>query len=120
MDKRTKDLLDRTFYFGVGMLKFLKKLPDDSIYKVPKLQVAIPAISVGANYEEAQGAVSKRDFSNKIGISYKEARESVYWLRILKELYEDKKYQDDFSNFIKEAEELRNIFAAIKKSSINK
>lgn len=120
MDKRTKDLMDRTFNFGVGMLKFLKKLPEDSIYKIPKLQVARSAISIGANYEEAQGAVSKRDFSNKIGISYKEARETVYWLRILRELYEDKKYEDAFSKCIKEAEELRNIFAAIKKSSINK
>jgi four helix bundle protein len=120
MDGKTKQLLDRTFYFGVGVLKFLKKLPDDPIYKIPKLQVGRSAISVGANYEEAQGAISKRDFTNKISISYKEARESVYWLRILKELYDDKKYQDDFSTFIKEAEELRNIFSAIKKSSTTK
>ena len=98
-------------------LKILKKLPDDFIYRIPKGQIARSSISICANYEEAQGAVSKRDFSNKIGISYKEARESLYWLRVLNKLYDEEKYQKDFENFIKEAQELKNIFAAIKKSS---
>jgi len=86
MNDKTQHLLDRTFYFGINTLKFLKQLPDDYIYRILKGQVGRSSLSIGANYEEAQGAVSKRDFSNKIGISYKEARESLYWLRILKEL----------------------------------
>jgi four helix bundle protein len=117
MNDRTQQLLDRTFDFGVNTLKFLKKLPDDFIYRIPKGQVARSSISIGANYEETQGAVSKRDFSNKVGISYKEARESLYWLRILQKLYDEDKYQKDFELFIKESQELKNIFAAIKKSS---
>ncbi len=120
MEDKTKQLLDRTFYFGVNVLKFLKKLPDDYIDRIPKVQVGRSSTSIGANYEEAQAAVSKRDFINKIGICYKESRESVYWMRILKELNSDKKHQDDFLKIVKEAEELRNIFAAIKKSSGNK
>ncbi|WP_317900150.1 four helix bundle protein [Aurantibacillus circumpalustris] len=119
MNEKTQQLLDRTFYFGVNTLKFLKKLPEDYIYKIPKLQVGRSSISIGANYEEAQGAVSKRDFTNKIGISYKEARESHYWLRVLAELYEDPKYKKDFEIFLKESHDLKNIFAAIKKSSKN-
>jgi four helix bundle protein len=116
MDVRTQQLLDRTFYFGVNVLKFMKKLPYDSIYKIPKFQVARSSASIGANYEEAQGAVSKRDFSNKVGISYKEARESAYWLRVLKELYNEKKYEEEFTIQIMEAIELRNIFSSIKNS----
>ena len=116
MDDKTKKLLDRTFYFGVNTLKFLKKLPDDYIDRIPKGQVARSSTSIGANYEEAQAAVSKRDFTNKIGICYKESRESVYWLRILKELYNER-HPQEFPKHIKEAEEIRNIFAAIKKSS---
>lgn len=92
MNKKTLILLDRTFNFGVNTLKFLRKLTDDAIYKFVKLQVSRSAVSVGANHEEAQGAVSKRDFTNKFGISYKEARESLYWLRILQELYHEKKF----------------------------
>lgn len=117
MDTRTQQLLDRTFDFGVNILKFLRKLPDDFIYRIPKGQVGRSSVSIGANYEEAQGAVSKRDFSNKVGISYKEARESLYWLRVLQKLYEEAKYQKDFEDLIKESQELKNIFAAIKKSS---
>ncbi|MEO6521301.1 MAG: four helix bundle protein [Mucilaginibacter sp.] len=63
------------------------------------------ATSIGANYEEAQGASSKKDFNHRITIAYREARESVYWLRILRELYED---------------ELKRVFASIKLSSQNK
>lgn len=117
MNDKTQQLLDRTFSFGVNTLKFLRKLPDDYIYKIPKLQVGRSSISIGANYEEAQGAVSKRDFANKIGICYKEARESVYWLRILEQLYDETKYKKDFELFLKESKELKNIFAAIKKTS---
>lgn len=117
MNNKTQELLDRTFFFGVNMLKFLKTLPDDFIYRIPKGQVARSCSSVGANYEEAQGAVSKRDFANKIGVSYKEARETLYWLRILEQLYKEDVYQTDFRFFLNEAQELKNIFAAIKKSS---
>ncbi|BAX78652.1 hypothetical protein ALGA_0257 [Labilibaculum antarcticum] len=46
-------------------------------------QILKSATSVGANYEEAQGAVSKVDFANKVGISLKEIRETNYWIRII-------------------------------------
>jgi four helix bundle protein len=116
MNQKTQELLDRTFNFGVSTLMFLKKLPDDYIYRVPKLQVARSSVSIGANYEEAQGAVSRRDFANKIGVSYKESRETIYWMRILRKLYPDTKYDLEFNNFLKEATEIKHVFTAIKKS----
>ena len=118
MNEKTKEMLDRTFWFGVNTLKFLKKLPDDHIYRIPKIQLSRSSTSIGSNYEEAQGAVSKRDFTNKIGICYKEARESVYWSRVLKELYGNEKNSSEFELLIKESGEIKRILSSIKKSSI--
>jgi len=117
MSEKAQQLLDRTFWFGVNVIKFLRKLPDNYIDRVPKGQVARSATSIGSNYEEAQGAVSKRDFTNKIGICYREARESVYWLRILKELFPEESFKKDFGVLINEGTELKKIFSTIKKSS---
>lgn len=117
MSEKAQQLLDRTFWFGVNVIKFLRKLPDNYIDRVPKGQVARSSTSIGSNYEEAQGAVSKRDFTNKIGICFREARESVYWLRILKELFPEEIYKKDFEVLISEAIELKKIFSSIKKSS---
>ncbi|MCZ4224905.1 four helix bundle protein [Pedobacter rhodius] len=117
MNEKTTQLLERTFRFVVDVLKFLSTLPYNFIYKVPMLQLSRCSTSIGANYEEAQGAGSKRDFSYKIGISYREARESVYWLRTLNALYTDEKYRSDFQKFTEEAIELKKIFTSIKISS---
>jgi len=117
MNDKTIHLLNRTFCFGVNVLKFLNRLPYSQVYKVAILQLSRSATSVGANYEEAQGATSKRDFNYKIGISYREARESEYWLRILKELYHEEIFNNDFNQHREEAIELKKIFASIKISS---
>ena len=117
MSEKAQQLLDRSFWFGVNVLKFLRKLPDNYIERVPKGQLARSSTSIGSNYEEAQGAISKRDFTNKISICFKEARESAYWLRILKELFPEEKFIKEFSILLTESTELKKIFAAIKKSS---
>ncbi len=117
MSEKAQQLLDRTFCFGINVIKFLRKLPDNYIDRIFKGQVARSSTSIDSNYEEAQGAVSKRDFTNKIGICFKEARESVYWLRILKELFQEEFYKKELEILIAEAIELKKTFATIKKSS---
>lgn len=117
MEARTKALLERSFNFGVQSLRLLMKLPSNDALRVPKYQLAKAGTSIGANYEEAQGAESRRDFSHKIGISLKEARESHYWLRIIKAVVSDKTLEPELDRLIREAEELKNIFASIKLSS---
>lgn len=117
MNEKTTQLLDRTFSFGVNVLKFLNRLPYNHVYKVPILQLSRSSTSIGANYEEAQGATTKRDFSYKIGISNREARESIYWLRVLGELYTEEMYITEFESYKSEASELKKIFASIKISS---
>lgn len=107
---KENNLLDRTFNFSVDTLKFLRILPSNDELKVIKYQLIKSSTSVGANYEESQGASSKADFNNKIRIVLREARESNYWLRIISAL--DYK-SDTLQTLLQESKELKNIFGAI-------
>lgn len=78
-------------------------------------QLSKSSTSVGTNYEEAQARSSKADFKNKCKICLKEARESNYWLRVLKELLDDKNLELD--RLLKESLEIKKIFGAIVKNT---
>ncbi len=104
------DLSKRLFRFAVDVIKMLRGLKGGSDLKIISYQLGKSATSSGANYEEAQGAVSKADFGNKVGISLKEMRESNYWLRILKELFPS---NEDIARLTSESSELKKILAAI-------
>jgi len=110
---KENDLLERTFNFGVRCLKFLRTLPSSYEYQIIKYQLGKSSTSIGANYEEAQGGSSKADFKNKVRISLKEARESNYWLRVLKALDENPNTELDF--LVNESREIKNILASILK-----
>jgi four helix bundle protein len=108
---KNNDLLDRTFVFGVDCLKFLRTLPSEPEYGLIRFQLGKSATSLGANYEESQAGSSRADFKNKVRISLREARESNYWLRVLKALDD---YPDEtLEKLITESFELKNIFGAI-------
>jgi four helix bundle protein len=117
MNNKTQDLLDRTFNFGFETLKLLNELPYNPVYAVVIKQLARSSTSIGANYEEAQAAESKKDFVHKIGISAKESRETTYWLKMTQKLYEDSEKNIDILKKIDEANELKKIFTSIKISS---
>ena len=68
--------------------------------------------SIGANVEEATAAQSKKDFISKMSIALKEARETNYWLRLLKRTGFIKK-----DNLINESSEIMNILGAIIRTS---
>ncbi|MCX6164537.1 MAG: four helix bundle protein, partial [Ignavibacteriae bacterium] len=70
--------------------------------------------SIGANVEEATAGQSKKDFVTKIAIASKEARETKYWLRIIKE---SKIIDKDLKNYLSEVEELIKILTSIVKTS---
>ena len=118
MDARTQELLDRTFEFGVRILKILPAFPSNDSIRVVKYQLAKSSTSIGANYEEAQAAESKDDFVHKVGISLKETRESHYWLRVLRALTTAPDQQKVMDTFIAEAAEFRSIFSSIRISAI--
>lgn len=115
---KENDLLERTFNFGVRCLKLLRNLPNSSEFQIIKYQLGKSSTSLGANYEEAQTGSSKADFKNKIRISLKEARESNYWLRVIKAI-EDKP-NEELNFLVSESKELKNILASILKKIDNK
>ena len=108
---QNNNLLDRTFKFGVNCIIFLRTLPRDFEYNVIKLQLTKSSTSIGANYEESQAGSSKADFKNKVRISLREARESNYWLRLIKAL--ERSENEQLESLIQESKELKNILASI-------
>ena len=111
--ERQRDLAERTFDFAVRVIRFLKAVKYSKENDVVKYQLAKSASSIGANYEEVQGAYSKDDFSYKISICFKEAKESNYWLRIVKAT--DISSSQDLDDLIQESNELKNIFGSMNK-----
>jgi len=105
------DLRKRIFDFVIRVVKYLKKFHKSVINDVIVYQLMKAATSMGANYEEAQGASSRADFSNKIAISHKESKETNYWLRVLKSSEIDNSAELEY--LIKESGELRNILGSI-------
>ena len=115
---KENDLLKRTFNFGISCLKFLRKLESNPENNLIRFQLGKSCTSVGANYEESQAGYSKADFTNKVKIALREARETNYWLRVLKELNDSNDVSLEL--LIKESQELKNILGAIVVKSNNK
>jgi len=77
------DIRERAKKFAIRIILFTKKLPKDvSGYELGK-QLIRSGTSIGANLEEADAASSRKDFFHKVSISYKEAKESRYWLELI-------------------------------------
>lgn len=106
------DLEDRTFAFAKAVRAFLKKLPTTIANIEDGKQLIRSSGSVGANYIEANEALSKKDFVMRIKISRKEAKESIYWLKLI-DTKDNSDLNNDRSHLIQEGKELMNIFGAI-------
>jgi four helix bundle protein len=108
------DLEDRTFTFAKACRAFIKSLSKTIGNVEDARQLIRSSGSVGANYIEANEALSKKDFILRVKICRKEAKESRYWLRLL-EVAE--KVGNERDLLIQEAQELMNIFGAIIRKS---
>ena len=80
--------------------------------RVLSRQLLRSGTSIGANVEEAIGAQSRADFLNKLSIAYKEARETCYWLRLMKDT--DYLMETEFQSIYTDAEEICRIIGAIQ------
>jgi four helix bundle protein len=109
------DLEERTAQFGEAVIKFARLLPQNAVTTPLVSQVVRSSTSVGANYCEADDAVSKKDFKNKIGTCRKEARETKHWLRMIAAAEPESK--EEARKLWHEARELHLIFAAIWRKS---
>jgi four helix bundle protein len=111
-------LKEKSFSFSVRVVKlyqYLKK--EHQEYELAK-QVLRSGTSVAANIEEAIGGYSKKDFYAKLGISYKEARETRFWLQLLyaSKLLEEKLYK----SLEKDCNELIKLLISILKTNKEK
>jgi four helix bundle protein len=87
------NLEERTVKFSGEVILFVKSLNRD-VVNIPLInQLVKSATSIGANYCEANGASSRRDFKNKIFICKKEAKETKYWLQIMAQANPEKTNQ---------------------------
>ena len=107
------DLEERTAKFGEAIIEFAKAIPDNTINKSLISQLIRAGTSIGANYMEADGASTKKDFHYKIGICRKEAKETRHWLRMISKANPNKKGQA--RALWQEAQELVFIFSSILK-----
>jgi len=110
------DLEDRTLRFALRVRAFVKKLPRTVANIEDSKQVVNASGSVGANYIEANEAVTKKDFALRIKICRKEAKESRYWLKLV-DTNGDSGLEQERDELIQEATELMNIFRSILRKS---
>ena len=104
----------KSYNFSIRIVKLYQYLiKEHKEYTLAK-QLIRCGTSIGANVEEASGGQSKRDFLSKLSIAYKEARETRYWLRILK----DTGYINNnmFVSLYNDCEELLKILSKIQKT----
>ena len=113
-NKKTYDLEERTAVFGENVIRLCKSISKDAITTPLISQLTRSATSVGANYMEANGASSKKDFTNKIFICKKECQETKHWLRMLAGCVSD---DTEIRRLWKECQELTLIFQKIAVSS---
>jgi len=110
------DLEDRTLEFAKRVRIFIRKLPKDIANIEDSKQLTRASGSVGANYIEANEAISKKDFIHRIKISRKEAKESRFWLKLIA-TKDDRILEQERLSLIQEAEELTMILSSIMRKS---
>jgi four helix bundle protein len=106
---------DKSYLFALKIIKTFRYLSQEKREFVLSKQLLRSGTSIGANVEEAIGGQSKRDFLSKISISYKEARETHYWIRLLSDSeYLDKEVSKDL---IIDLDEILRIIGSIQKTT---
>ncbi|MBE0430350.1 MAG: four helix bundle protein [Dehalococcoidia bacterium] len=110
-DKRRYDLEERTAQFGEAIIELARSLPPDAVNTPLISQILRAGTSVGANYMEADGAESRKDFRHRISICKKEAKETRHWLKMIG--HANPGSRDKCQALLREAHELTLIFSSI-------
>ncbi|MCL5094234.1 MAG: four helix bundle protein [Patescibacteria group bacterium] len=105
------DLEERTLNFSKEIIRFCKGLSKNTVNFELISQLIRSACSIGANYIEANEALSKKDFIHRVKISRKEAKETIYWLNLVLEI--NPNLNGRINSLIKEAIELKKILSVI-------
>lgn len=113
--KENNVVREKSYSFSLKIIELWKNLTTDKREFILSKQLIRSSTSIGANIEEAIGAQSKKDFIAKINISYKEARETLYWLELLRDGGFISRRESD--TLICDCEELVKILGSILKTS---
>ena len=105
-------ILEKSFEFAVRIINLYKYLSFKLNEKVLSKQILRSGTSIGANIEEAIGSISEKEFLMKITIAYKEARETKYWLRLLKRT--DFISEEEFKSLANDNDEILKILCSIQ------
>ncbi len=108
----TYDLEQRTLEFAIAVRIFVKSLPKNRTNYEDGKQVIRSSGSIGANYIEANENLGQKDFKMRLKIARKEAKETSYWLKIIKATNDDT-FNEKTDNLISESEALKKILSAI-------
>jgi len=112
-EMKTNNIIQqKSFAFAIRIVNLYKFLTTEKKEYVLSKQLLRSGTSVGANIEESIGGQSEKDFISKISIAYKEARESMYWLKLLKAT--DYLSKEQAESLLKDAEELCKIIGKIQ------
>jgi len=116
--KKENAVLTKSYAFAVRIVKLYKFLVEHKNERVLSRQVVRSGTSIGANVEEAEGGQSNKDFFAKLTVAYKEARETHYWIRLLRDTgYIEPKQAE---SLLTDLEEILKIITAIQKTMRNK
>ncbi len=116
---RENVVYEKAYAFAVKVVKCVQGLTGEKKEFILSKQLIRSGTPIGANLSEANGAISKADFSAKVSIAYKECLETKYWLRLLN----DKGYLEEsvFDGLHSDADEIaRILFSILKTTRINK
>ncbi|MCX7838668.1 MAG: four helix bundle protein [Anaerolineae bacterium] len=113
-----ENIRERTFRFGVRIVKMVNRLPRTTAGFALGSQVIRSGTAIGANVEEADAAESKDDFIHKMKIALKEAQETRYWLRIIIE--SEMLIDEETKALLKECDEIVRILHTIITNTIVK
>ena len=113
--KTNNVIVDKSYKFAVRIVRMYQHLTADKKEFILSKQILRSGTSIGANIEEAEGSISKKEFIAKIQIAYKEAKETRYWIRLLNDTeYID---QNTSQSIMADCDELLRIIVSILKST---
>lgn len=112
--KENNVVLEKSYQFAINIVRLYQSLTDEKKEFILSKQLLRSGTSIGANLEEAIGGQSDKDFISKLSIAYKEARESHYWIRLLR----DTGYLgiEESVTYLSDCDELLKIIGSIIKT----
>ena len=115
MNEKDIKILDRSYRFALRIINLVREIPHEMCTEVLARQIIRSGTSIGANVEEAIAGYSKAEFTHKMSIALREARETQYWLRLI----HDSRIMNPsrFDSIIRESEEIKRILGAIVHTS---